>query len=45
MLVRKNRRDILACLGPVEAPVRRLLLLKALTLPTAKRLGGAAPEG
>ena len=33
MLVRESRRDILAWLGPVEALARRLLLLKALTMP------------
>ena len=31
--MRQNRRDILAWLGPVEALARRLLLLKALTMP------------
>ncbi len=34
MLVRKSRREILSWLGPVEALARRLLLLKALTMPT-----------
>ncbi|MES1204276.1 MAG: hypothetical protein ABUS57_22775 [Pseudomonadota bacterium] len=33
ILMRQNRRDILAWLGPVEALARRLLLLKALTMP------------
>jgi hypothetical protein len=33
ILVRKTRRDILQWLGPIEALARRLLLLKALTLP------------
>jgi hypothetical protein len=33
MLVRKSRREILEWLGPVEALARRLLLLKALTMP------------
>ena len=32
-LMRKDRREILAWLGPVEALARRLLLLKALSLP------------
>ena len=35
VLMRKDRRDFLAWLGPVEALARRLLLLKALTLPPA----------
>lgn len=34
LLMRENRRDILSWLGPLEALARRLLLLKALTMPT-----------
>ena len=34
LLRREQRREILAWLGPVEALARRLLLLKALTMPT-----------
>jgi hypothetical protein len=33
ILMRQNRRDILAWLGPAEALARRLLLLKALSMP------------
>ncbi|HWA23542.1 MAG TPA: hypothetical protein VG735_14200 [Caulobacterales bacterium] len=33
ILMRQNRREILAWLGPVEALARRLLLLKALSMP------------
>ncbi len=33
LLVRKTRRELLEWLGPVEAVVRRLLLLKALAAP------------
>jgi hypothetical protein len=33
LLVKKSRRDILAWLGPVEALARRILLLRALSLP------------
>ncbi|MES1204205.1 MAG: hypothetical protein ABUS57_22420, partial [Pseudomonadota bacterium] len=41
ILARQNRRDILAWLGPVEALARRLLLLKALSMPTPNE---AAPK-
>ncbi|HWA22021.1 MAG TPA: hypothetical protein VG735_06460 [Caulobacterales bacterium] len=45
ILVRQNRRDILAWLGPVEALARRLLLLKALSLPTPNDAPTKAPPG
>ena len=45
MLMRKERRDLLAWLGPVEALARRLLLLKALTLPTPNEAPRAGVSG
>ncbi len=45
LLVRKSRRDLLAWLGPVEALARRLLLLKALTLPPPNYAPPKAGEG
>ncbi|HWA21112.1 MAG TPA: hypothetical protein VG735_01805 [Caulobacterales bacterium] len=45
ILVRQNRRDILAWLGPVEALARRLLLLKALSMPTPNDAPAKAPPG
>jgi hypothetical protein len=45
MLVRESRREILAWLGPVEALARRLLLLKALTMPKANEPPPQAPPG
>jgi hypothetical protein len=38
ILMKKDRRDLLAWLGPVEALARRLLLLKALALPAPNYL-------
>ncbi len=43
--VRKNRRDLLAWLGPVEALARRLLLLKALSLPKSNQPPPASRAG
>jgi hypothetical protein len=45
ILVRQNRRDILAWLGPVEALARRLLLLKALSLPPPNDAPPKTPPG
>jgi hypothetical protein len=45
ILVRQNRRDILAWLGPVEALARRLLLLKALSMPTPNDAPPKTPPG
>jgi hypothetical protein len=45
ILVRQNRRDILAWLGPVEALARRLLLLKALSMPTPNDAPPKSPPG
>jgi hypothetical protein len=45
MLTRARRRDLLAWLGPVEALARRLLLLKALTLPPPNQPAPHAATG
>ena len=44
-LLRQTRRDILAWLAPVEALARRLLLLKALTLPAPNCVPVFLPSG
>lgn len=45
LLPRAARRDLLAWLAPVEALARRLLLLKALTLPPLNHAPAPAPAG
>jgi hypothetical protein len=45
MLMRRDRVAILEWLGPVEALARRLLLLKALTMPTLNETSAPAAPG